>query len=239
MFKSRLLARTTVSGPCRLPRAVRSKGEMSGRASSESGQSSRQPDRRCFSSRVPPSRWKFSETPYQVLGVDKHAKLPEIKKKYYQLSMTFHPDRSAQKSEAAKKQAHDQFIKIQQAYDLLSDRLNRSDYDLYGGSPTGTSSSTTWTPPPYDPFQANPGQSWEQWDVNAGPGSQYNQDSGLLRMFSPLITVGALLLVSGYIVKWYIDHMSETRRRMAWARFHHVKSKEGLQDVVSREPPPN
>ncbi|KAJ1891855.1 mdj1 protein precursor, partial [Kickxella alabastrina] len=63
---------------------------------------------------------------YSVLGVKRDASASEIKKAYYQLAKKYHPD--ANKAEEAK----DKFLKIQEAYDTLSDEGKRKSYDQFG-----------------------------------------------------------------------------------------------------------
>ncbi|KAJ2838230.1 mdj1 protein precursor [Coemansia sp. 'formosensis'] len=67
-----------------------------------------------------------SEDFYSVLGVKRDATQAEIKKAYYQLAKKYHPD--ANKAAEAK----DKFLKIQEAYDTLSDASKRSSYDQFG-----------------------------------------------------------------------------------------------------------
>ncbi|CRL07622.1 CLUMA_CG020587, isoform A [Clunio marinus] len=64
--------------------------------------------------------------PYQILGVDKRATLPELKRAYKQLAKEWHPDKSDH-PDAEKK-----FIEIKQAYELLSDVERRKAYDGHG-----------------------------------------------------------------------------------------------------------
>ncbi|KAJ2606598.1 mdj1 protein precursor [Coemansia sp. RSA 1722] len=69
---------------------------------------------------------------YSVLGVKRDASQSEIKKAYYQLAKKYHPD--ANKAPEAK----DKFLKIQEAYDTLSDESKRRSYDQFGtADPTG------------------------------------------------------------------------------------------------------
>ncbi|KAJ1922152.1 mdj1 protein precursor [Mycoemilia scoparia] len=63
---------------------------------------------------------------YKTLGVSKNATQAEIKKAYYQLAKKYHPD--ANKEEGAK----EKFVKIQEAYDTLSDESKRKMYDQFG-----------------------------------------------------------------------------------------------------------
>lgn len=64
--------------------------------------------------------------PYKTLGVDKSADQKDIKKAYYQLVKKYHPD--VNKEVDAEKKFH----KIQESYELLSDKEKRSQYDQFG-----------------------------------------------------------------------------------------------------------
>lgn len=66
--------------------------------------------------------------PYQVLGVDKGASASDIKKAYYQLVKKFHPDVSKEKD------SEKRFHKIQESYELLSDKEKKAQYDQFGAS---------------------------------------------------------------------------------------------------------
>lgn len=69
--------------------------------------------------------------PYEVLGVARSATDDEITKVYRQLARQYHPDRNPGDTEAEAK-----FKEIQNAYDVLSDKTKRANYDRFG-SPTG------------------------------------------------------------------------------------------------------
>lgn len=64
--------------------------------------------------------------PYKTLGVDKSAEQKDIKKAYYQLVKKYHPD--VNKEPDAEKRFH----KIQELYELLSDKEKRAQYDQFG-----------------------------------------------------------------------------------------------------------
>ena len=73
---------------------------------------------------------------YKVLGIEKNASEEEIKKAYRQLAHKYHPDK--QGGDEAK------FKEINEAYQILSDKNKRSQYDQYGqvfgsgqGGPSG------------------------------------------------------------------------------------------------------
>lgn len=63
---------------------------------------------------------------YDILGVDKKASQPEIKKAYRQLALKYHPDKNKEKGAAEK------FKEVTEAYEVLSDEQKRQTYDQYG-----------------------------------------------------------------------------------------------------------
>lgn len=65
--------------------------------------------------------------PYKLLGVAKDAKLPEIRSAHRKLVLKCHPDKVQDAALKAVKQ--DEFQKVQQAYELLSDDTKRQQYD--------------------------------------------------------------------------------------------------------------
>lgn len=78
---------------------------------------------------------------YEVLGVSKSASDDEIKKAYRNLARQHHPDRNP-----GDKQAEAKFKEIQDAYDVLSDKTKRSQYDQFGftGGPAGGAGGFPW-----------------------------------------------------------------------------------------------
>ena len=66
--------------------------------------------------------------PYKTLGVSKTASEEEIRKAYKKLARTYHPDIDPSK-EAAEK-----FQQVQQAYEILSDKQKRSNFDQFGSA---------------------------------------------------------------------------------------------------------
>eukprot|EP01006_Ploeotia_vitrea_P027288 TRINITY_DN60134_c0_g1_i1.p1 TRINITY_DN60134_c0_g1~~TRINITY_DN60134_c0_g1_i1.p1 ORF type:complete len:407 (-),score=61.08 TRINITY_DN60134_c0_g1_i1:295-1482(-) len=66
-------------------------------------------------------------TYYEILGVEKTATPSEIKKAYYKLALSCHPDKNPNNP-----QADEQFKAIGEAYGILSDEEKRKHYDMYG-----------------------------------------------------------------------------------------------------------
>jgi DnaJ-class molecular chaperone len=69
---------------------------------------------------------------YETLGVQKGASEDEIKKAYRKLARQFHPDRNP-----GDKQAEARFKEVQDAYDVLSDKTKRQQYDRFGHAGLG------------------------------------------------------------------------------------------------------
>ncbi len=66
---------------------------------------------------------------YEILGVAKGASDQEIKKAYRRLALQYHPDKNK-----GNKEAEDKFKEINQAYEILSDKQKRSQYDQFGAA---------------------------------------------------------------------------------------------------------
>jgi len=64
---------------------------------------------------------------YEILGVDKSASEPDIKKAYRRIAMKNHPDRNPDN-----KEAEDIFKEATEAYEVLSSKEKKSAYDQYG-----------------------------------------------------------------------------------------------------------
>lgn len=72
-----------------------------------------------------------SDDYYQVLGLSKKAKTKEIKKAYRKLALEFHPDK-VKGDEKQKEKAEEIFVKVSEAYAVLSDEKLKKIYDKYG-----------------------------------------------------------------------------------------------------------
>lgn len=70
---------------------------------------------------------------YQVLGAEKGASMDEIKKLYRQLALKYHPDRNP-----GDKAAEEKFKEVTEAYEVLSDKEKRAQYDRFGHAGVGS-----------------------------------------------------------------------------------------------------
>ncbi len=68
-----------------------------------------------------------NEDYYKLLGVSRDATTKEIKKAFRSLSLKYHPDRNP-----GDKKAHDLYLKINRAHEVLTDPELREIYDIYG-----------------------------------------------------------------------------------------------------------
>ncbi|MEB3012684.1 J domain-containing protein [Parvimonas sp. D2] len=66
---------------------------------------------------------------YKILGVDKNANDSEIKKQYRKLAKKYHPDVNQNDEVASNK-----FKEINEAYEVLSDKEKRKQYDMFGSN---------------------------------------------------------------------------------------------------------
>src|SRR5437016_7284411 len=72
---------------------------------------------------------------YDTLGVKRDASDDDIKKAYRKLARQYHPDRNP-----GDKNAETRFKEVEEAYDVLSDKTKRAQYDQFGsvgGQPGG------------------------------------------------------------------------------------------------------
>jgi molecular chaperone DnaJ len=82
----------------------------------------------------------MSKDYYQTLGVKKGASAEEIKKAYYKMAHQYHPDKGG--GDEGK------FKEVNEAYQVLSDKQKREQYDKFGqvfeGAPTGGEPGFEW-----------------------------------------------------------------------------------------------
>ncbi|OQR92514.1 hypothetical protein ACHHYP_03604 [Achlya hypogyna] len=70
-----------------------------------------------------------AEDLYELLGASSSASAQDLKRIYRKLSLKYHPDKQAPE---AREDAKKHFVKIANAYRVLSDPERREKYDLYG-----------------------------------------------------------------------------------------------------------
>jgi curved DNA-binding protein CbpA len=94
---------------------------------------------------------------YEILEIDKQATKDQIKAAYKRLALKYHPDRNLNNP-----YAEDVFKRVNEAYQVLSDDLKRSYYDLKFSTPyihtpdnqaTRTNTYTNPPPPPTQPYE--------------------------------------------------------------------------------------
>lgn len=83
--------------------------------------------------------------PYRVLGVPRDASLLEIARARRRLAKRYHPD--VAKGEAAS----EEMLRINAAWDVLSNPTARASWDARGGGDSTTASAAAWTAWAYPP----------------------------------------------------------------------------------------
>jgi DnaJ-class molecular chaperone len=88
---------------------------------------------------------------YDVLGIAKDASEADVKKAYRKLARQYHPDRNP-----GDKSAESHFKEVQEAYDVLSDKGKRAQYDQFGfagpnGAGAGAGGPFRWQTGGFDP----------------------------------------------------------------------------------------
>ncbi|CAL8265784.1 unnamed protein product [Lota lota] len=73
------------------------------------------------------SVWAEAQDYYSLLGVGREATVREIRQAFKKLALTMHPDKKPND-----KTAHEAFLKINRAYEVLKDEDLRKKYDKYG-----------------------------------------------------------------------------------------------------------
>ena len=72
---------------------------------------------------------------YEVLGVSRNSSDDDLKKAFRKLAFKYHPDRNREAG------AEDKFKEINEAYQILSDKEKRAQYDRFGHAGLGSSSA--------------------------------------------------------------------------------------------------
>ena len=106
---------------------------------------------------------------YDIRGISQNATQEEIKRSFRNLALKYHPDKNKNSEESKQK-----FMKIIEAYEVLSDEHSRRDYDINSIQKRG--GRARWTPPAdfgtvysYDEIRRKYKQSSVQggmWDIS-------------------------------------------------------------------------
>jgi len=113
-----------------------------------------------------------SDNYYEVLGLSKSASSKQIKSAYRKLALQYHPDKV---SEEDKEKAEGIFIRISEAYAVLSDDEKRKIYDQYGKN--GLAAHEAGHDPRTAGFGGGGGGGYNPFG-NGGGGQQFHFQSG-------------------------------------------------------------
>ena len=116
-----------------------------------------------------------SESFYDILGVTHDANFAEIRKAYRRAALINHPDKNP-----GDRQAEARFLRISQAYEVLSDPAKRAHYDR-GGTSTGIDNVFDF------------GRASAMFDANFG--------ESLMRQWRPGMTISGTLVQNGKRIK--------------------------------------
>ena len=70
---------------------------------------------------------------YAFLGLDKHASAAEVRRAFRRLSLKYHPDKVAHKSEDERAEASELFAALKEAHEVLGHEATRREYDQMMG----------------------------------------------------------------------------------------------------------
>ncbi|XP_048390279.1 dnaJ homolog subfamily C member 10 isoform X3 [Stegostoma tigrinum] len=118
---------------------------------------------------------------YKLLGLSKSATNRQIRQAFKKLALTMHPDKNPNNPEA-----HDNFLKINRAYEVLKDEDLRKKYDKYGEKG----------------LQDHQGGQYESWNFYRYDFGIYDDDVEIITLdkgdFDAAITSGELWFVNFY-----------------------------------------
>jgi hypothetical protein len=128
---------------------------------------------------------------YAILGVAPDCAPEDIKAAYRALVLIHHPDQNPDQTTAA----HERFLEIKEAYDLLSNPLERADYDV----------EYVAAFPGYE-LEGEEEDDWEDYEPNPParmPVSRGDGTNGQLKIFMvlllPILSGAVTMIVSGEV----------------------------------------
>jgi hypothetical protein len=131
-----------------------------------------------------------NKSPYEVLGITKHATTKEIKMAYYRAAKEHHPDMHSHGTKKEKDDADIKFKVIAAAYELLSDPSKRASYDS-ASAWGGNSTSNSWK----ENTQRSNSSNTQQWSGHWYQQQQsYNDPNYRKNMWTDFVTGKCLCL---------------------------------------------
>ena len=139
----------------------------------------------------------LSKSYYDILEIDQHATIADIKKSFRLLALKHHPDKNKSN------ESHQKFLQIVEAYEVLSDENSRRKYDLINSSNQFSNFTPNWTPSAdlskfysydviknwYVPNKANGGM----WDI--GEKENLGMWKTTLALFGSLACVAVFIII--------------------------------------------
>eukprot|EP00931_Biecheleriopsis_adriatica_P033770 TRINITY_DN19583_c0_g1_i1.p1 TRINITY_DN19583_c0_g1~~TRINITY_DN19583_c0_g1_i1.p1 ORF type:complete len:1546 (+),score=422.12 TRINITY_DN19583_c0_g1_i1:96-4733(+) len=102
---------------------------------------------------------------YKLLDVDDFATTKDIKGAYKKLALQYHPDKNRDKKPEKLREMQDEFEKIQEAYEILTDRATRRQYDR-SKFDEARAKSQGMTSSFYSQKTNTDGNFWGRWSAN-------------------------------------------------------------------------
>ncbi|KAI8901752.1 hypothetical protein BC833DRAFT_617382 [Globomyces pollinis-pini] len=163
--------------------------------------------------------WKHKETPYQILNVNKLDDQKTIKAKYYLLAKQFHPDMTSHLSSHLQNLKKLEYLKVQDAYNLLKDPNLKHSYDsnITSSNTSGRSSSSS--------TRYSQQQHWNEYDN----GKTYDKDS-----FQIFVLCSLFVGVVSLIISDNIATHQERELNYGWELHQQFKKKQGLQELYRK-----
>lgn len=135
---------------------------------------------------------------YQILGVERNATEAEIKKSFRLLAMEYHPDSNQQQG------AHERFLAINEAYQVLGDKAKRGQYNFRYDSfkngrpvnPVHRPGPHTYTPPQDEAHTYPPTkEQYEAWQaaMKRKSKARFREFSRYVPWIRAIATIGVLI----------------------------------------------